>query len=639
MARCDFIKSDGTQCGAYAMKNSTRCFFHSSAVNKSRNITLEQTVTDEMRKEMGQAVIGRHSSHGFSYEKLFGKTIGERPRVDKLQELEKFYDDGGLIARAIDSYVAVSIANGYQLIDTETGERETENTKIIEELDARINFHECFKKIFLSLLVYGFVWGEIDIPPNSKKMEQIKFLPPYELDIVRDKITGEFIEVRQVRGREDPIVWEKEEETGTKDVKNILYIPASLKHSETYGKGLLERVYSEAKSWKEKGKDIEAVTKFISYPFRVVKIGTDTYPASKEAVDKVGDEVENLEPGDWFVTRHNIEFEFHAPDVPEALIANYREETRQLIVSLGVPSLYTALENIDANTLKEIRSIFNSTVEVMQTTVKTYFEDQVIKRQFELLDKLKKRTDKPPVSLIWNPLTVSVLSILELTQLVMGGVVGIEEARRILESMGYGLLRGERWKEEVLEQLPSPKAPKESHPTDEEPQKSPIKPPTQAPDKPPTKEPTEQPRIKRPQPNAPKMTFEQWLAGLALLKDIDKFKAYSMLSKALENGFNETEPVIETIEEEKVPETPSIEPPRSSIDIFVKTEPLQVEPLQVEPFQQEPVDVNINVTRENPPEKDTSKEDELLKKKMESENQKQELYEKIKKKLGDVDDE
>ncbi|HDY86486.1 MAG TPA: hypothetical protein ENH82_00040, partial [bacterium] len=218
------------------MKNSSRCWFHSPTVNKSRRITLEDTITDKMRKDMSQAVITRHPNHGFSYRKLFGQTIGERPRVDKLQELEKFYDDGGLIARAIDSYIAVAIANGYQLIDSETGERETENTKIIEELDARINFHECFRKIFLNLLVFGFVWGEMDVPKGSKKIEKIMFLPPYELEIERSGKTTEFKEVRQVSGRKKPIIWKKTAKSGgTKDIKNILYIPASLKHSEIYG--------------------------------------------------------------------------------------------------------------------------------------------------------------------------------------------------------------------------------------------------------------------------------------------------------------------------------------------------------------------------------------------------------------------
>ncbi len=543
MARkCNSIKSDGTPCGAYAINNSTKCFFHGPTVNQSRSITLEETITDEMRKDMSQAVVTRHSKHGFSYNKLFGKSIGERPRVDKLQELEKFYDDGGLIARAIEAYIAVAIANGYQLIDAETGERETENTKIIEELDARINFHECFRKIFLNLLVFGFVWGEMDVPRNSKKIEKIMFLPPYELDIVRDKTTGEFKKVRQVRGTEDPIVWTKTAKPGsTKDIKNILYIPASLKHSEIYGIGLLERVYSEAKSWKDKGKDISAVAKFISYPFRVVKVGSDTYPASADAVEKVGDAVETLEPGDWFATRHNIEFEFQSPDVPEALIANYKEETRRLIVSLGVPSLYMALEDIDANTLKEIRSIFNSTVQAMQTTVKTYFEEQVIKHQFKLLGKIKKRSDKTPVYLTWNPLTVSVLSILELTQLVMGGIVGIEESRRILESMGYGLLRGDKWKDDILQPVGGIQAPKESHPTDKEPDKPPVKPPTQAPEKPPTKKPSDQPRIKRPQPNAPKMSFEQWLETIKVMTEVDKFEAYKTMKKVLGQGFKESE--------------------------------------------------------------------------------------------------
>ncbi len=546
MARkCNFIKMDGTSCNAYAVKNSTKCYFHSPDVNNRRGITLDKTITDEMRKDMGQAVITRYSKHGFSYKKMFGTTIGERPRVDKLQELEKFYDDGGLIARAIDSYIAVAIANGYQLIDSETGERETANTKIIEELDARINFHECFRKIFLNLLVFGFVWGEMDVPKNSKKIEQIKFLPPYELDIERDEKSGEFKTIKQIRGLDNPIVWKKMAKNtkpgGTKDIKNILYIPASLKHSEIYGIGLLERVYSEAKSWKEKGKDIGAVTKFISYPFRVVKVGSDTYPASKEAVEKVGDAVEALEPGDWFATRHNLEFEFQAPDVPEALIANYREETRRLIVSLGVPSLYTALEDIDANTLKEIRSIFNSVVQSMQTTVKTYFEEYVIKHQFELLGQLKKRSDKSPVYLTWNPLTVSVLSILELTQLVMGGIVGIEESRRILESMGYGLLRGDKWKDDILQPVGGIQAPKESHPTDKEPDKPPVKPPTQAPDKPPTKKPSDKPVIKRPQPNAPKMSFKEWLESIKVMTEIDKFAAYKTMKEVLRQGFKETE--------------------------------------------------------------------------------------------------
>jgi len=520
LTKCKAIKADGTPCKAQAMHDSEYCFFHSPKVGNKRST---------LSIDLGRAVIAQKS--GYSYERLFGKGIREMPRKDKLREYEKFYDEGGIIARAIDSYVHVAIANGYQIIDTETGERDTPNTRIVKELDERINFHACFEKMFRSTLIYGFVWGEQEVDAN--KIKRLIFLPPYELEIDRVK-TGKNVGIikslTQKRGK-DVAQWRG------KELKNTFFIPINVKHSELFGRGLIERIYTQAEERKTQGKNLDAVTKFIAYPFRVVKVGTDEFPASEDSVTKVADAVEKLNPGDWFATRHNITFEFHSPRTPEALTEVYKEKTRQLIVALGVPSLYTALEDIDAQTLKEIRSIFNSTVRSLQTTVGTEFENQIIKRQFELLGKLKKRTDRCPVKVVWNPLTVSVLSILELTQLVQAGVVGIGEARRIIESMGYGMLKGEG--KEIQAPPIKKRRPKESHPSEEKPETPPIKPPVQEPDVPPTKKPSTQPIIKRRQPNEPQLNFKEWLEGIKVLKEIDKHRAWMILSDTLKAGFNQ----------------------------------------------------------------------------------------------------
>jgi len=52
-------------------------------------------------------------------------------------------------------------------------------------------------------------------------------------------------------------------------------------------------------------------------------------------------------------------------------------------------------------------------------------------------------------------------------------------------------------------------------------------------------------------------------------------------------------------------------------------------------YQQEPVDLNISVTQQTQPDKETKGEDELLKVRLESEKQKQEILKQLKKNLGD----
>jgi hypothetical protein len=159
------------------------------------------------------------------------------------------------------------------------------------------------------------------------------------------------------------------------------------------------------------------------------------------------------------------------------------------------------------------------------------------------------------VEVVFNPLTVSVLSILELTQLVTVGAVGISEARRILESMGYGLLRGEKFKEEQKQMMedkiktqlalapPKLAAPKESHPTTANPDKAPNagRQPATIDNPAKTKAPATGPAIKRPQPNAPKLSYGEWLQGIEVLKDIDKFEAWELLREKLSTGFGDND--------------------------------------------------------------------------------------------------
>ena len=484
MTLCKGITKKGDSCSNHAQSGSDYCWFHGDKVSAPRSIV----------RDMYDSGAKKIKAKGYSYERLFGKNIGDMPRIGRIRQMRDFYNDGGIIAKAMDSYEYVATANGYQLIDSKTGETETDTTEIVQELDYRINFHEMFTKIDLNNILYGFCWGEI--VDDGKQITELLFLRPEELKLTRNN--NIITKMEQIKAGKVVATW------SGKKLKKAFFIKQPVETSEPFPVGMLQKIYTEAKSWKDQGKDLDAVTKFVSYPFRVVKVGSDVYPASSAAVTKVGDQVELLEPGDWLATRHNLEFEFHAPEVPEALITQYIEKTKQLVVSLGVPSLYTALDEIDANTLKELRSIFNANVQSLQITVTRQFEDQIIKREFDLKGKLKKRTDAPPVTIEWNPLAA--------------GVMGLDEARRILESMGYGLLRGDKWRSDL-----SPQAeiqnPKSTHPTDDNPDKTPTKPPQKSTDKPPKKSAPVAPTVKKPQPNSPKasITYDQWLEGINVL--------------------------------------------------------------------------------------------------------------------------
>lgn len=520
-SKCKYIKADGTPCGAYAVEGSDYCWFHGGGSKQKRGVNASI--------DMSKAVVEKATST-YNYSESLSLMSGDstRPRIQKLKEFENFYKEGGIVAQAIDSYVASIVSNGFQLIDSITGERYTSNTKIIDELEQRIEFTSCFEKVALDCLIYGFAWGEMVI--EDKKITKLVVLPPAEIDMRRDK-SGRPKEYRQIRNGKQIATW------SGKTLDNIFYVAINILHDgQKYGIGLMEKIYDDAKSWKKQGDDLGAVTTFVAYPFRVAYVGSDQYPASEASVTNVADIVENLEPGDWLATRHNIKFEFISPEAPEALVSHYKEETSNLIVGMGMPNMYAALDNIDTQTLKEIRNTFNATVRSIQTRIATAWEKQVISKQFDLLGKTKKRSDIVPVSIVWNPLTVSVLSILELTQLVTAGVVSIGEARRILESMGYGLLRGQ--KSEELEQIGQQplQAPKEAHPTEDEPDKEPVSKPTEE-NPPKAKKPTSQPKVQKPQPNAPKLSYDDWLNGIKALGELDKFEAAQLLKNTLINGF------------------------------------------------------------------------------------------------------
>ena len=527
MVQCKATTKTGERCNAHAVKGSEYCWFHGGGASNSRNTNLSQII------DMSKGAVKRTTSTSFSYRKIFGTPLGETPRKEKLKLFNDFYDKGGIVSQGIDSYVNTAVHNGYQLIDGETGEPDSDLTKIIEELDDRINIHDCSIKTFLNFLISGFCWGEMEI--KNKKIQKLIFYPTDEIDIIRDK-NSDIKKISQIRGGEEIAKW------SGNSLENTFFFNGKLKDSEPFGKGIMERIYELAKEHKEMGKDLAAVVKFTAYPFRVVKVGSDNYPASEAAVEKVANEVDDLEPGDWLATRHNLEFEFHNPEHPEALSEAFISKTKELIVALGVPSLYTAIEDIDAGTLKEIRAIFNSTVRTLQITMARQFEAQIINKQLDLLGKLKKRTDIQPVILSWNPLTVSVLSILELTQLVAAGIISPSEARRILESMGYGLLRGKKYIEEIKKHReilnPIIQAPKETHPSDDDPDKSPNerRQPQKDGETPPTKEPSQEPTIKPPQPNAPVLTASEWLEAIKILQNKNPFDADTLLQNALKKG-------------------------------------------------------------------------------------------------------
>jgi len=535
MVVCSSLKADGTPCKTHAIKGTSTCWFHSGRAGNSRKPNASVLL------EMSKGAIASRKAESFSYRKIFGKKMGETPRVEKLKIFNAFYDEGGIVAQAIDSYVSTAVHNGYQLIDGKTGKSETDLTRIVNELDDRINIHESSVTVFLNTLISGFAWGEMEI--DGKKITKLIFYPTHEIDMDR-KRNGEIKEIRQIRGGKTIASWKG------KTLGNVFLIQGKRKDSEPYAKGLMERIYADAKEHKEMGNDLAAVIKFTAYPFRVVKVGSDTYPASEAAVIKVANEVEGLEPGDWLATRHNLEFEFYNPDVPEAIAESFMAKTRELIVELGVPSLYTAMKDIDAGTLKEIRAIFNSTVRTLQITMARQFEKQIIDRQLELLGKNKIRSDLKQVILSWNPLTVSVLSILELTQLVTAGIISPDEARRVLESMGYGLLRGSEYIKEIMAHRdalapPELENPKETHPTSDDPDKKPNKGTQKDGEQPRTKKPSNEPVIKRPQPNAPKMTADEWLKAMALLQNKNPYDANKILSDVLKRGWiPEKEPEI-----------------------------------------------------------------------------------------------
>jgi hypothetical protein len=533
MARCKGVTAAGNHCKNKPKGDSDFCIFHGGAEGRKSGYA-------EMDFAQGEVV--RRKRTGFYQMVGRDGKLTERPRTNQLRVFEEYYESGGIVSVAIDNTVAVALGNGYQLVDKSTGSTESEIVDIIADLDDRINFIDMYEKIFRSLLIFGFIWGEMVI--EGSDMIGLNFFPPYELEIDRDQHTGIITKYTQMRKGNAIASWTPQNnDRSDKNIDNIFFMTIGNLYSEAYGKSMIGKVYEEAEDRDTTRQNMTAISEFVAYPFRVVKVGNNEYPASEQGVTNVADQVEVLEPGDWLVTRHNVEFQFEAPKPPTAMKDMFEAQTRSLVVALGVPSLYTSFKDMDAQTLKEIRSIFNSRVRVLQANVKFSVEDMIFKRQLELKNIPVVR-EPHPVILAWNPLTVSVLSILELTQLIAVGAISIDESRRIIQSMGYGLLTGDAFKKEQAmrrrEEL-ALKNPKQTHPTDDDTDKKPNKGTQKETDKPKTKKSADTATVKKPQANSPKLGYDDWLRGVQALAEIDKNKAYNMLLDNLESGFTSPE--------------------------------------------------------------------------------------------------
>jgi len=521
--RCKAITKDGRPCKNYAVEGSDYCVFHGGRKNSpSKSLDLSQ----------GEIRIAKPTYIPWVKDR---KTIGETAS-SKIVKYENYYKSGGLVSAAVDARVYAAVGNGFQIIDVDENSRNTERAKVIEKLSRRINLPAILEKIFRNLEVAGVAWGEMVLRGNS--IMGFNLFPPRELEVERDNKTGEILTVKQVRGGEAVATWEKNApENSDKTLKNIMIVSGETLYSELYGISFIEKIYDMATETDKTEENLITISEYVAYPFRIVKVGNNEYPASTNAVEKIADKVQNLNPGEWLVTRHNMEFQFEAPEAPTAMADMYTHQTKNLIVSMGVPSMYASMGDIDSQTMREIRTIFNTSIRALQRRVAHVVENTLFRRELEL--KGYNIGDECPVKISWNPLTVSVLSILELTQLLQAGVISINEARQILESMGYTTLPSVEHGD-MFYGPPEKKTPKESKPTEDDPEKPPndrTKPRSE--DEPPkVKKPSTEPRIVKPQPNQPKMTYKEWLEGIKVLMEIDKKEAYNLLMRELADGFD-----------------------------------------------------------------------------------------------------
>jgi len=520
MVKCKATTKAGSSCKSPAIKGTDYCFFHTpQAVTAPRS-------TEDI--DLSQAVITT-KSHKRPYRGLYRRDDYEAVAPHTWQKYEKLYREDELVGMAIDYYVDKATATGFQLIDTETGERDTDNVKIIEELDNKMGLLKCLKKTIRGLLIWGNVWAEMNI--DGTNIDRLIFLPPHQMSVRRDKSGNPTAHIQTAVGEKiepQEIIWEGK--GGKYPLRNILYSRRNVLYSEPHGMGLIERIYNLADKVETIQENIIDIGKFVSYPFRIVKVGTDNYPASSQAVTDVGNKVDDLEPGDWLITRHNIDFQFESPEMPDALTSNYRDQLTNLVVGLGVPMIYAAMEDANPRILQDIRDMFSSMVQDIRNIVAEDFEKQLFRRQFELK---KKPHDEPLVKIVWNPLAPTIVNILDLTSLVQAGIIGIGEARRIVEAMGYTLLVGEEWEggePEALGGLPDVGKPTPSL----QPERRQIMPAPQPgqtkPGQPP--QPGQQPQA--PPQMTPPMSLEARLKIIEQLAEVDRFEARQRLIRLLE---------------------------------------------------------------------------------------------------------
>jgi len=360
---------------------------------------------------------------------IWGEPLRHQTRKIRMEKYQEYYQSDGLVRRAIDTYVN-SALTGFQLIDLESGQSDTKEVEICKQLMDRINAEEVLARMFAEVLVFGTAFMELDI--QNGKIERVLFLNPKDMRIHIDE-HGRIIKISQRRTSEEGEypTWEGEE------LEDIIPVTWDVVGSEPYGLGLIEPIADLLEKKEEIEKDLAVVTHLFAHPWILVKVGTDQYPASPSSVDSVRKELENYKPGKYLVTRHNVNIDMLTPRVPQGLQEHYDRIVENIIVGLGVPRTFLAgggrVTGGAERSPLQARIIFDRNVRRLQHLGAFVFEERIFPRELELAGLGKKQV----VGMRWNASELPIeLSGKELTELLAGGILSKEEARRYLQSRG-----------------------------------------------------------------------------------------------------------------------------------------------------------------------------------------------------------
>ena len=393
---------------------------------------VESNLSEEpVYHELAKGVV--EESH---YSKVLGKPLRHQNRRIKMAKYQEYYQTVDIVGRAIDTYVDVAMSPGFQLVEIETGRTDTKPVEVCRQLMDRINGEEVIRRLLTEVLIFGTTFLELDI--EKGKIKRILFLHPKDMRVHIDE-HGNIVKITQ-RKRDEK--GQQPEWTGD-DLDNIKMVAWNVVGEDVYGLGLVERVADLVQKKIDIEKDLKKITHLFAHPWVLVKVGTDKYPASEATVDEVSNEIEEYKPGDYLVTRHNVEIKIETPEIPSGLQEYYDRIVNNIIIGLGVPKSLLGAESRERSPLQG-RLVFDRRVKSLQKLASRVFEEWIFPRELELAKIGRKQL----VALKWNPLVDPLdLSGRELCELVANQIITAEEARRYLEGRGVPI-SGK--KEEVL---------------------------------------------------------------------------------------------------------------------------------------------------------------------------------------------